>query len=286
MRLKKENILPIIMNALREDIGNGDITSALIFDKDVTILANIIANEACVLAGIDIARWIFNVLDERIDFKSFCDDASSIKKDKRVASLRGSAKAILSGERVALNFLGRLSGIATLTNKFLENTKGTGVDIFDTRKTTPGLRELEKYAVKVGGGKNHRMGLWDGVLIKDNYLAAMRPYSIQDTLRKAGNKGYRNIEIEVSNLKEFKEALDAGADIIMLDNMKVDDIRKAVRLKAIGHKLQGTSVILEVSGGVTLDNVRTIAKTGVDRVSIGSLTHSAPSIDFSLEILR
>lgn len=288
MKLVKEKVLPIIMDALREDVGGGDITTAALFENDKNAMAHITANEGCVLCGIDVARWIFNSLDEKILLKPFCEDGEAVQKGKRILSLSGTVRSILSGERSALNFLGRLSGVATLTSQFVEKVKETKAEIFDTRKTMPGMRELEKYAVKVGGGQNHRMGLWDGVLIKDNHLDAIgvmcnmtRLRAIRDSLEKVRTRGHKNIEVEVNNLKEFEEALDAGADIIMLDNMKVEDINKAVKLRGKNQR-----PILEVSGGVDLENVKAFAKTGVERISVGSLTHSAPSIDFSLEICR
>jgi len=290
MKLLKQKVLPIIMQALSEDIGSGDITTSLVFEKDWVGIADIVVREECVVAGIDIAKWIFNVLDEKIIFKALCSDGERIKRGKRVVSVKGSIKSILTAERTVLNFIGRLSGIATLTDRFSKKIKGTKAKILDTRKTTPGLRVLEKYAVRVGGGHNHRMGLWDGVLIKDNHLEGVRFQAYASVNRqssrqnitesivtKARAKGYKNIEIEVNDLKEYKDALRFGADIIMLDNMEIEDIKKAVKLKSPG-------VLLEVSGGVSLENVTRIAKTGVDRISIGSLTHSAPSIDFSLEI--
>lgn len=293
MKITRELVFPVIISALKEDIGLGDITSSIIFEKDVNLLAHIIAKEECVVAGVDIARWIFNAMDERIAFTALCKDGDRIKKNKRVVSVKGSAKNILSAERTALNFLGHLSGVATLTARFVKETKGTGAKIYDTRKTIPGLRELEKYAVEAGEGHNHRIGLWDGVLIKDNHLDGLRfkvqPHTargrgtssrlqdIRDSVMKFKSRGYKNIEVEVENLAEFKEALEAGADIIMLDNMSAQDIKKAV-------KIRGPRVILEASGGVSLENIKEIAKIGVDRISIGKLTHSAPSIDFSLEI--
>ncbi|MBU1006142.1 MAG: carboxylating nicotinate-nucleotide diphosphorylase [Candidatus Omnitrophica bacterium] len=297
MGISKEDILPIIMSALREDVGSGDITNASVFDKDTSITACIIAKEPCVLAGIDIARWVFDVLDEKINFRPLAKDGDVVKKGKKVASLRGSVKNILTGERTALNFLGALCGIATLTKSFVDEIKGTKAGIFDTRKTMPGMRALAKHAVKVAGGSNHRTGLWDGILIKDNHIYCSTPHHkgaghrlqvlgssesvIAGLVRKSKAKGYKNVEIEVENLKEFKEALEAGADIILLDNMKIEDARKAVSLK---NKRKGPRPLLEYSGGVRLGNVRRIAKTGVDRISIGFLTHSAPSIDLSLEI--
>lgn len=276
MKLVKEKVLPVIMSALREDVGGGDITSAVVFEKDMSVTAGVFAGEACVVVGIDVARWIFNILDERIIFRPLYNDGDRVKKGKKIISLKGSVRNILTGERTVLNFLGRISGVATLTSRFVEKIKGSKTQIFDTRKTTPGLRLLEKYAVRLGGGQNHRTGLWDQILIKDNHLTMS---TIKSAVTKAKNSHYKNIEVEVEDLSEFKEALDAGADIIMLDNMKIEDIRKAV-------KSAGSRVLLEVSGGVGLDNVAKIARTGVDRVSIGSLTHSAPSIDFSLEICK
>ena len=284
MKLTKEKAFPIIISALKEDIGSGDITSSLVFEKDVSLLAHIAAKEECVLAGIDVARWIFDAVDEKLSFTALCKDGDRVKKDKRVISVKGSAKNILSAERTVLNFLGHLSGIATLTSAFVKEAKGTNAKIYGTRKTIPGLRELEKYAVSIGGGFNFRIGLWDGVMIKDNHLDGMRVKGegrgvkdIRDSVMMFKNRGYKNVEVEVESIAEFKEALEAEADIIMLDNMKVEDIRKAVKLK-------GANVILEASGGVSLENIKKIAKTGVDRISIGELTHSAPSIDFSLEV--
>jgi len=309
MKLTKEKVFPIIIGALKEDIGSGDITSSVIFEKDINLLAHIATKEECVLAGMDIARWVFNAVDEKIVFIPLCKDGDRVKKNKRILSARGPAKSILSAERTVLNFLGHLSGVATLTNTFVKEVKGTSAKIYDTRKTMPGLRELEKYAVSAGGGFSYRIGLWDGVLAKDNHIDCLRSpldfvprqardfvprqardfargrqltgnrlQSIKDIIKVFKNRGYKNIEIEVDNLEEFKEALDAGADIIMLDNMKPEEIRKAVKLS------KDSGIILEASGGITIDNVKKIAKTGVDRISIGRLTHSAPSIDFSLEI--
>jgi len=291
IKLSREKILPIIMAALSEDVGSGDITGELVFEKDVNVTADIVVKEACVLSGIALVKWIFNALDEKIVLRPLYEDGKRIGKGKKILSIKGSAKNILAGERTALNFIGRLSGIATLTNRFVEKVKGTRAKIFDTRKTMPGFRELDKYAVTSGGGQNHRMGLWDGVLIKDNHLAGLRiaehrsqADTIQEAVRKARGRGYKNVEIEVDNLKDCIEALDAGADIIMLDNMKIEDVRKAVRLRDSKSKTQSLRSALEVSGGIGLDNVARFAKIGVDRISVGSLTHSAPSIDFSLEI--
>ncbi|MBU1147593.1 MAG: carboxylating nicotinate-nucleotide diphosphorylase [Candidatus Omnitrophica bacterium] len=279
MKLAREKALPIIMAALGEDVGGGDITSGAIFEKDMIVLADIVAKEECVLCGVDVAKWVFTVLDERIIFRSIYNDGAVVKKGKKIASIKGSLKNILTCERTALNFLSRLSGVSTLTAEFVKKAKKT--KIFDTRKTLPGLRILEKYAVRVAGGCNHRMGLWDQILIKDNHLALC---SIEDAIKRAKDKHYKNIEVEVDNLKDFRKAMDSGADIIMLDNMSVEDTRRATRL-GTRNKGQGTRVLLEVSGGVSLENVAKIARTGVDRISIGALTHSAPAVDFSLEII-
>lgn len=279
--LVKEKIMSTIMNALKEDIGTGDITTTLLFENEQIVVAEIVAGEDCILCGMDVVRWVFTSIDPKMVFNFFCKDGDPFKKGKSLMSIRGTYKNILSCERTALNFLGRLSGVATFTNKFVTKVKDTQVKIFDTRKTSPGLRELEKYAVKVGGGVNHRMGLWDGVLIKDNHLALL---SIRDALLKVTGRGYRDIEVEVETLEQFKEALEEDAGIMMLDNMKLEDIKEAVRLRDSKRESGGCKTILEVSGGVNLENVQKIAKTGVDRISIGSLTQKAPSIDFSLKI--
>jgi len=288
MKLTKEKIFPIIISALKEDIGSGDITSSVVFEKDVSVLAHIAAKEECVVAGMDVVKWVFDAVDEKLAFTALCKDGDRIKKGKRVISVKGSAKNILSAERVILNFIGHLSGVATLTSEFVRLVKGTAAKIYDTRKTIPGMRELEKYAVIVGGGHNYRIGLWDGVLIKDTHLNGLaqgsRTKAVTDAIALFKNRGYKNIEVETENLAEFKEALEAGADIIMLDNMKIEDIKKAVKLKNADIKKYGTKIILEASGGIDSDNIKKVAKTGVDRISIGRLTHSAPSIDFSLEI--
>jgi nicotinate-nucleotide pyrophosphorylase (carboxylating) len=290
MKLSKEKIFPIIISALKEDIGSGDITSSIVFEKDISLLAHIIAKEDCVIAGMDVAKWVFDAIDEKLAFIALCKDGDRIKKGKRVISVKGSAKNILSAERTVLNFIGHISGVATLTSEFVRLVKGTAANIYDTRKTIPGMRELEKYAVMVGGGHNYRIGLWDGVLIKDNHLNGLaqgpRTKAVRDAIALFKNRGYKNIEVEVENLAEFKEALEAGADIIMLDNMKIEDIKKAVKLKNANIKKYGIKIMLEASGGISSDNIKNIAKAGVDRISIGRLTHSAPSIDFSLEICK
>ena len=287
----------LIRNALKEDIASGDITSELLIPKNKKIKAIILLKEEAVIAGLRIAEKVFKTVDNKIKFKAQVSEGSLQKKGKILAVLEGSARYMLLAERTALNFLAHLSGIATLVRSFAFKVKPYKVKIMDTRKTIPGLRNLQKYAVAVGGGYSYRMGLWDEILIKDNHIAVscvMRRVScvgeLIEAVRKKKPKDMK-IEIEVKNLREFKEALKAGPDIIMLDNMNISDIGKAVaiRRKTQDARRPNASVgagntLLEVSGGVNLKNVRTIAACGVDMISIGCLTHSVKAIDISLEI--
>jgi nicotinate-nucleotide pyrophosphorylase (carboxylating) len=286
----------LISTVLYEDIKTGDITTNILFPRLINIKAEIIAKEDGVICGLQVVEKIFKTLNEKIRVIKGVKEGSNFKKGQTICIILGDARAILSGERTALNFLGRLSGIAALTRKYVNAVKPYKVKIMDTRKTTPGLRELEKYAVECGGGVNHRMGLYDQVLIKDNHIAVFRGQgsgnrkSLKDIIEEV-KKGIKRdkegikIEIEVENLREFQEALDSAPDIIMLDNMSISNIKKAVKIRnslppSTFHLLPK----LEVSGGVTLDNVRSIAAGGVDMISVGALTHSARSLDFSLEI--
>lgn len=287
--MKNSRFKDIIRLALKEDIGKRDITSQSLISKKMLLSAKIIAKEPGIIAGIDIARNAFALLNSRIRFTSLVKDGYRVKKGMVVARIYGPATDILTAERTALNFLSRLSGIATKTAEFVKRVRQTDTKIMDTRKTTPALRSIERYAVKVGGGHNHRMGLFDQVLIKDNHLSAYRLQQpevcakdlIRHVVSKAKKKASgKKVEIEVKNIREAKEALRSGADIVMLDNMSLADIRTSVRLR--GKKRRP---LLEASGGVDLRNVRAIAKTGVDRISIGALTHSAPALDFSLEVI-
>jgi len=250
--------------------------------------------EKGILAGIDVAKRVFHRVDPGVKVDIFLEDGSRVKPVDVVAKVRGNVASILKAERVALNFLQRLSGIASETNRYVEAVKGLPVRIMDTRKTTPGLRLLEKYAVSVGGGENHRMNLGDGILIKDNHLAALRSRGL--SLKEGMDKARQNallslrgapsrsnlearqtqIEVEVKTLQEAEEAAEAGADIIMLDNMSLEEMRQAVRL------IHGRALI-EASGGVTLDRVRAIAETGVDYISVGAITHSVKALDISLD---
>jgi nicotinate-nucleotide pyrophosphorylase (carboxylating) len=273
----EEYLKKIIEQALSEDIGPGDITTEATIPEDSTSTAEMLAKQEMVLAGLDVSREVFHHLDPAIQFTPLAKDGDKIKAGTVLARLSGKTRVLLTGERVALNFLQHLSGIATLTARYVDKIKGLKVEVLDTRKTLPGLRHLEKYAVRMGGGKNHRMGLYDMVLIKDNHIAAAA--GIISAVERVRNKveSRFKIEVETKTLDEVREALTAQADTIMLDNMPVEMMREAVKLIA-GRAL------VEASGNVTLDTVRAIAETGVDFISTGSLTHSAPAADISMKI--
>jgi len=267
----------LIENALAEDLGPGDVTSEATIRPESLSVAVMLAKQDLVLAGLDVAREVFRHLDPDIQFTSFAEDGDRVNAGTELAKLSGNTRALLAGERVALNLLQHLSGIATLTAQYVEKVKGLETEVLDTRKTLPGLRRLEKYAVRTGGGRNHRFGLHDGVLIKDNHIKASGGITkaLQNTRKNAHH--LFKLEVETKNLEEVREALEARADIIMLDNMPVDLMREAVKVVA-GRAL------VEASGNVTLDTVRAIAETGVDLISSGSLTHSAPAADISMKI--
>ncbi len=283
------DIKDIIKVALREDIGKEDITTQTIIPKAKYAKAILLAKEGCVICGVGIAREVFKVQDKNIKFKPHISDGQKIKKGKIIAHISGKAQSILIAERVALNFLSLLSGVATKTRAYVDRIKPYKAKVLDTRKTIPGLRVLEKYAVRIGGGYNHRMALDEMVLIKDNHLkvqsSEFRVQSLTENLMQKISKNIK-IEIEVKNLKEFKRALEAKPDIIMLDNMSIKDIKKAVRIiRRLQPITYHPSPKLEASGGISFENVRKIAATGVDMISIGALTHSVKAIDISLEIL-
>jgi len=271
----------LIDRALDEDLAGGDVTSDRLIPPHIQGKARFIVKMHGILAGIDIPRLVFFKIDPFLKFSVLLKDGRHVKPGDVVAAIEGDVQSILKGERTALNFLQHLSGIATQTSIYVDAVRGLPVRILDTRKTLPGLRVLEKYAVSVGGGSNHRMSLGDMVLIKDNHIAILRRQglSIAEIVRQARNKTPRNIkiEIETSNPLEASEAAQAGADVVMLDNMSLDEMRKAVVL--VAHK-----VILEASGGVNLDNIRAIAETGVDWISVGALTHSAGALDISMKL--
>jgi nicotinate-nucleotide pyrophosphorylase (carboxylating) len=260
--------------ALAEDVGEGDVTTEATVHPDAVGTATLVVRERGVVCGLRAAETVFRALDEEIVFEPLVEEGSVVEPGA-VARITGAERAILSGERTALNFLGRLSGIATLTRRYIDAVAGTRVSILDTRKTTPGLRALEKHAVLVGGGRNHRFGLDDGVLVKDNHLRAAG--SVREAVERVRGATDLPIEVECDTLEQVAEALSAGAEAILLDNMTLEDLRAAV-------VLVDSRARLEASGGVTLDTVRAIAETGVDEISVGALTHSARSLDVSLEL--
>jgi nicotinate-nucleotide pyrophosphorylase (carboxylating) len=263
--------------AMLEDIGHGDITSILIVHEGKKARANIIAKENFIIAGMPFVKEVFNAIDPGIAMQISFDEGARVKKGDIIARISGSARGLLAGERISLNILQRISGIATMTNQFVKKVRGLSVKIADTRKTIPGMRIMEKYGVSIGGGLNHRFGLYDGILIKDNHIKIAGGVKRAVGLAKKGHHLLK-IEVEVKNLDELKEALDAGADVIMLDNMSIPDMKKAVTI-AKGN------AILEASGNVNLENVRSIAETGVDIISIGALTHSARAVDISMKMV-
>ncbi|MGC8746047.1 MAG: carboxylating nicotinate-nucleotide diphosphorylase [Candidatus Saccharicenans sp.] len=276
MDIKK--IRELIDLALKEDLPVGDITTEAIVPPDLLARAVFLAKEDGVLAGIEVAAEVFKKIDPAVEFKIIKQDGQKFKKGEVLAEVSGRAASLLKAERTALNFLQRLTGIATLTRAFVDRVSETKAIILDTRKTTPGWRALEKYAVKMGGGKNHRQNLSEMMLIKDNHIKIAG--GISPALKKAKEKASPEIKIEVetTNVNEVKEALEGGADIIMLDNMSLKDIKKAV-------KMVNGRVPLEVSGKVSLKKVRSLALTGVDFISVGALTHSFKSTDISLEFV-
>lgn len=279
--LREKNVERIVDFALEEDLALGDATTELLINEDDKGVAYLTAKGVGVLAGLNVALRVFSKVDERLDFKEIKRDGDEIYPGDRIAVIGGSIASILKAERTALNFLQRLSGIATETAKYVNAISGTKATIKDTRKTTPGLRLLEKYAVTVGGGCNHRINLGDGILIKDNHLTALgeRGTNLTEAVRQAreSSSGTLLVEVEVVSLEQAQEGLQAGADVILLDNMSPVDMKKVVDM--VNGKVK-----IEASGGVTLDNVHTIAETGVNFISVGALTHSVKAVDISLEL--
>ena len=275
MAVATDTLERIVHAALAEDIGAGDVTTEATVPTDAVGSAAILVKEPGVVCGLHAVEATFRTLDPDLGFEAFAADGDVVEAPAIVARVTGSQRAILTGERVALNFLARLSGIATLTRLYVDAVAGTGTAVLDTRKTTPGLRALEKHAVAAGGGRNHRFGLDDAVLIKDNHLRATGSIAAAvEHVRKATDL---QVEVECETLDQVGEALDASVDAILLDNMTLDELRQAVRLA-------GGRARLEASGGVTLENIRAVAETGVDEISVGALTHSARSLDVSLEL--
>jgi nicotinate-nucleotide pyrophosphorylase (carboxylating) len=277
--MKGQTIDSIIDAALQEDLPQGDITSESIIAVDSRSRAIILAKESGVLAGIDVARRVFEKIDPDVEFEKEKNDGQKFNDGERLAVLQGPSISLLKGERTALNFLQRMSGIATITGIFVQALEGTGTKILDTRKTTPGLRVLEKYAVKMGGGQNHRQNLSEMVLIKDNHLKLVG--SISKAVKRAKEQVATGIKVEVEAtcLTEVQEAVRSGADMVMLDNMHLDKMKEVVKW------VKG-KVPLEVSGSVTLEKIKEIAALGIDFISVGSLTHSYKSVDISMEFLE
>ena len=280
-QLSDELINRIVALALAEDTSHGDITSKILIPPDLKGRASILAKEEGVLAGGDIARLVFLKVDPLLEVEVLIPEGSRVKPGDTVATISGTVVSIFKAERVALNFLSHLSGVASETARYVAEIQGSIAVITDTRKTTPSLRLLEKYAVRVGGGQNHRLHLGDGILIKDNHITALRELgiSLKDIVAKAKQNAPKGakIEIEVNTIQEALETAQAGADIIMLDNMSPDEIKQVVELVP-------EQVKLEASGGIGLDNVRAMARAGVDFISVGAITHSAKALDFSLEL--
>jgi len=268
----------IIRLALEEDIGSGDVTTEALIDPDHAGTCDILAKESLVLAGLQVAQEVFTTLDPCMSFDTTFQDGDRVESGDKILTAGGKLQALLTGERTALNFLQRLSGIATLTRQYVDRVAGSNVRLTDTRKTIPGWRRLEKYAVKIGGAYNHRFGLYDGVLIKDNHIAAYGGITKAVARVRDSRPHLLRIEVEVSDMNQVKESLENGVDIIMLDNMDLKDIHRAVIL------VDGRAMV-EVSGGVTLDTLSEIANTGVDIISIGALTHSARAVDISMRIV-
>ncbi|MBE6062691.1 MAG: carboxylating nicotinate-nucleotide diphosphorylase [Clostridium butyricum] len=268
----------IIKNALLEDIPNGDISTECIIDENSRCTVELLCKEDGIIAGLEVFKRVFEILGD-IEVKLYKKDGQKVFVKEKIGELRGNTRNVLMGERTALNILQRMSGIATLTNKFVNEISHTKAKLLDTRKTTPNLRILEKYSVKVGGGCNHRINLSDGVMLKDNHISAAGGIKNAVRLAKENSSFVRKIEVETENLEMVKEALEAEADIIMLDNMDNETARKAVEM--IGDK-----ALIEFSGNVELSNIKSVAEIGVDYISVGALTHSAKILDLSMKNLK
>ncbi|MBN1104902.1 MAG: carboxylating nicotinate-nucleotide diphosphorylase [Deltaproteobacteria bacterium] len=269
----------VIRSALEEDLGTGDLTTDLIVDPGLKGTATLLAREELVLAGMHVFGRVFQILSDQVSFEHTYRDGEVVPAGRKICRICGAVSIILKGERTALNFLQRMSGIATMTRGFVEKCGGREVRVVDTRKTAPGLRMLDKYAVRTGGGFNHRFGLYDGILIKDNHIAAAGSITRAVNLAKQGCPHTLKVEVEVEDFEGLREAIEAGADVVLLDNMPPELMRKAVEL-ARGR------VLLEASGGIGAENIESVAETGVHLISVGALTHSARGVDMSLELER
>ena len=276
MKLNADNL---ILNALQEDITSEDITTNSVMPQYQLGEVELICKEDGIVAGLDVFKRVFELLDEKTEFDFSCKDGDAVKNGQKLGTVKGDIRVLLSGERTALNYLQRMSGIATYTRKIADLLEGTDTKLLDTRKTTPNMRVFEKYAVKVGGGYNHRYNLSDGILLKDNHIGAAGGVKEAVTMAKEYAPFVRKIEVEVENLDMLREALEAGADIIMLDNMSVEEMKEAVKL------CKGKAET-ECSGNVTKENVARLVDIGVDYISSGALTHSSPILDLSLKNLH
>jgi len=273
-----DKIDSIIKNALNEDVGSGDITTDTISPPDAKCEAQIIAKEKGIIAGIPIAKRVFQKLDPEVSFSQNSNDGDRVTPGQEILRIKATVRAVLTGERLALNLLQRMSGIATATSLYVDAVKGSQTKILDTRKTAPGLRVLDKYAVLAGGAQNHRFGLYDLVLIKDNHINFAGGISNAVEIVRSKYQNKFKIEVETSTLDEVKEALSSGADIIMLDNMNISMMKEAV-------KMINKKALTEASGGITLSTITDIAETGVDYISVGAITHSSPALDISLSMV-
>jgi nicotinate-nucleotide pyrophosphorylase (carboxylating) len=293
MPLDRSTLADVVHRALAEDVGAGDVTCEAVVPEGLRSEATFISREPGVLAGLPAAEEVFRQISDAVAFAPYAKDGDAIEAGSPLAAVTGPARSLFTGERVALNFLQRLSGIATLTHRCVKAVAGYDCRILDTRKTTPGLRLLEKYAVAAGGGHNHRLGLYDQVLIKDNHLAALLPEAgdivaaVALALRKARRRvgAHMCVEIEVETLAMVEAAREAGADILLLDNMSEADMRAATEaIRVVRAERGGSTPIGEASGGLTLDRLAAVAATGVDAISLGMLTHSAPALDIALDM--
>ena len=271
----------IIRQALREDSAAQDITTRALVPPHARASAVIIAKEDMCVCGLELVQGVYAALDKKVRCTTLVKDGAEVSRGRKLIALKGPARSILSGERVALNFLGHLSGVATLTRRYVRRIQGARAEIYDTRKTTPGLRELEKYAVRCGGGHNHRTDLASMALIKDNHRMVMRRTAIEEVVKKIKSRTRKTVMVEVDTVAQFKRALKSGADVILVDNMKPSYVRSCLKLR---NAQKRKTPLIEASGGITLDNVAHYAATGIERISIGALTHSAASADVSLEL--
>lgn len=282
MQIDKNLLFNSITQFLDEDLGRGDITTQSTVLEATKGRGKFLAKQEMVVAGLEVAETVFNCLDPELQIEAFVYEGEVVKANTEIARLDGPANVLLAGERLALNLMQRMSGVATLTSKYVKAIEGTNARIVDTRKTMPGLRMIDKYAVQIGGAHNHRFGLDDGILIKDNHI--MLAGGIEAAVKRARDRAghLHKIEVEVANFEQLQEAINVGADIIMLDNMQPTQVAEAVQI--VRKSERGKYILLEASGGITLENVADYARAGVDLISIGALTHSAPAMDISFKI--